>query len=1127
MLRLVLGPAGSGKTHWARQDLLKRAEAGQTGLFLLVPEQFSFETERGMLRLLGPKNAPLVEVESFTRLAQRIFSQTGGRAGRVIDDAGRAVLMGLALEQVSHELELYGRHADKPEFANQMLTVVRECKQAGACGEDLERLARALPDGVLRQKTTEIGRIMAVYEALVGRDYIDSDDDLTVLARKLMDFQYLAGKTVVLDSFKGFTHQQMLVLEQMLVQADSVTVTLCCDGLNGEPFDRFASVRRTARQLLELAKKTGVSVEPPLYLTEQKRFAVPSLCHLERNLFVSDAQAYTQPAKEVCVSRFANLYEEADGVAREIHRLAREEGLRYREIAVIARNIEDYNGILDAALERYEIPYFMDCRRPAASLPLFRLVMAAFDIVENGYDKQNIFVLLKTGLCGLSTLEISQLENYALLWNISGRRWEQEWTANPAGFAEEFSPAQKAELEKLNLLRQKAVAPVAAFRFALKRGKTGADLGGAVFQLLLDYEADKALAALCETLEKAGEAQAGQDQRQSWGLLMETLDQTVLALEGLPVRGKQYAGLWRLCVSFQDMGRLPQGLDQVTVGNAERMRPNSPAAVFVVGVNDGVFPRLLSGSGLLTPAERDKLITLGLEISDHGQEQASEERFLLYSSLCAASRRVYMSYLAKDGSGKPMAPSELIQRVEEILPDCGRPADAGNPMSLVEAVRPSMALAARLFRSGTPFAASLFSYLSGLPALSGQMNAIRRAANKREFHLSGEIAEKLFGKNMRLTASKIDVFHRCRFSYFCQYGVKAKPFRTAEMDVLERGTLIHKVLEQAVNQFGGKELAEVPEKELRSFVDQRLDEYVNQVMGGWQDKAPSMKYIIGRIARLLCLLLRHIGEGLHSSEFVPEKTELTFGGSDGVPPVALPLPDGGSVSLGGVIDRVDVYRKNGKAYVRVVDYKTGRREFNLSDVVYGQNLQMLTYLFALKKSGDAVMGEPVLPGGVLYLPARPPSVDLPRYAPREQVEKELKKQLKMNGLLLNDPDVLNAMEKGGEGVYTPYRLTKTGAPDGRYSSVADAAALGVIERHIDRLLTEMGAALHAGDISVNPRDGTDVTACQYCEYAAVCERDAWEENSQTPKWKASDALKLMEGEEKDGLSGNAGAEERH
>lgn len=1118
MLHFIFGRASSGKTTAITEELCRQVDEGKEGIILLVPEQYSFENERMLLRRLAGSSSDKVEVLSFTRLYDRVGRELGGIAGNRIDDGGRMIVMGQALKAVAGELSLYRGQAGSTEFAAAMLSAVAEFKQCAVTPEMLLRAAGQLPEGSLREKSRDIALVISAYDALLSQNYVDPLDDLTRLYRQLSDYAFFAERTVFIDSFKGFTAQQFLLLDRIVAQAEEVYLTLCTDRMEAEDdgLGLFSNIKKTARSIAWLAQKHGVALAEPVYLTNC-HIQEPALRALERGLFDLAAAPFPEDTEAVTVCAAGTAYEESAFIARTIRSLVRQRNYRYRDFAVIARDVSLYDGIIDTALAKHGIPCFIDSRKPADSLPLMVFASAALKSAVT-FKTDTLLCYLKTLLTPLSGPEIALLENYVYLWNIDRREWLSEWSRSPDGFRDRTGldkaerEEEKARLEEINRLRRLAIGPVA--RLAACPDGTAESLASAFFRLLTDCGAADRLRAYADFLDSRGEAEYADLQRQSWDFLMNLLDQLVLSLKEERISLARFGELFEQVLAVSTLGSIPQKLDEVQVGSADRMRPGHPKVTFLLGANQGVFPGQTGNGGLFNPTERARLIELGLSVADNWLGDAVEENFLLYTSVCSPSERLYVTYCCADRKGKKQEPSSLIGRIYRAVPGCRRVTEsASDPPVLekIEAPVPALEQTAAAWRTGGEVVEALKSYFEGNALYRDRLHAIRAAAESAGFILDKTAAGRLYGETIRLSATRLDVFHRCKFSYFCRFGLQAKQLRPADLDVLQRGTIVHFVLEKIISRYG-KELADTTASQRNQAVREYMDAYVAQFMDGAELKEPRFLYLFRRISLLLEELVSHIAAEFSQSEFSPVACELPVDYGGQVKPLEIPLQSGGKVAVCGTIDRVDLWSDRGKNYVRIVDYKTGSRSFNLPDVLYGLNLQMLIYLYTLKENGAGVLGGEATPTGILYMPSKRPMGQGP-----EPDELSVRQSLQMNGLLLDNIDVLQAMEKGTDSVYIPVKYGKKDRLPAKNENLIGEADFETIGIYIKHLLAQMGESLRAGEIEADPLDGRDSSACQYCDFHSVCGREPSSLNRKVPKMSGTETLQKMKEREKHGI----------
>lgn len=1085
MLHLILGRSGSGKTQYIRTLLRDLAGKGTQGMILLVPEQFSFESERAMLQLLGPRDAARVEVLSFSRLVDAVFRVYGGANGARIDDGGRMLLMSLALEQAQDHLELYARHRESPALAAKLLDLAAECRQCAVTTETLRQAADKLPDSALRRKVRELSLILDTYYALVARSFLDDQEDLDRLNETLLAHPFFRGRIVAIDAFKSFTVQEQHILSRILSQADEVYLTLCADAFSDKQggMGLFSPVQRTARRVAALAKRQNVPVAAPVVLGRQRRFSSEAIAYLEQNLFRPEAGPFPGETADILLCSAQDQASQCDFVARTAKRLLREEGLRCRDMAIIARDVEDYREEMTAALRRYDVPVFEDSRQPVDAQPLMVFVRAALEAAQ-GFGMEPVLRCLKTGLTNFTLSEISEFENYLLEWNLSGERLLRPFTQHPEGFGQAFQEQDVQKLESLNCLRERAIRPLERLRAACWEAD-GAQISRAVYVFLEETDAAGHLRALAQGLSDGGEEALALEQGRIWELLMQMLSQCAAALEGHRMPLARFAQLFDAVLASQDIGAIPQGLDEIPLGSADRMRVSSPRVVFLIGANEGEFPRTPSASGVFSDAERRRLIEAGLEMTDPFDLQAVEERLLAYQSLCAARERLYVCHTRSDGEGGAQAGSVILSELQRLFPHCPHlDAEEEGPLACVEGAAPAFRLAASRWRREDAFSAALKGYFASRADYAGRLASVGRAAEKSPVHFEKpENARRLFGDRLYLSASRVEVYHKCRFQYFCRYGLDAQPRRAARLDPLSSGTVTHDVLERLLRAYSPCQLHEMGPERRAQEIKRLLFAYLEEKMGGAQEKPKRFAYQFNQLAVVLEEVVGRLCEEFLHCSFTPVDFELKIDRDGPVPPYSLSLPDGGTLQIKGSIDRVDRMERDGKAYLRVIDYKSGGKEFLLSDVLSGLNMQMLIYLMCLWQNGGERYGE-VVPAGILYMPVKAAPAALGRGATQAEIDKARAKACRMSGMVLDHSLVIDGMEDDGKGVFIPARRDKDGGVKGTLITLTQLARL---RKKMDDILTAMGESLHRGEIGATPSFGAGYDrVCDWCDYKSVC-----------------------------------------
>ena len=1099
-MRVITGRAGSGKTTLILEEIARAARAGEGRQLLLVPELYSHAYERRMAEATGNHGARTAEVLTFSRLSGRVFADAGGLADTVLTPAGRLLVLQEAVRRTSAGLHVFAGAAERPEAVRELLRAVDEFKCYDVPPERLFSVLDELDpvdDVLLQDKLRDLGQIAAMYDKLCGETLPDPRDALTLLAARLPESRALDGAAIYLDAFNGFTPQELAVVEQLARQGFALTCALPCDLAEPEVFApgcrTFATLRRMAARLdLPFSHQD---------LGGDKRKRPADLAALEAEALRPARAPRPSDGYSVRLYAAASPYDECEHAAAEILRRVRGEGARWRDFVVTARDLGPYAAPLQMAMERYGVPVFLSEKSDLLQKPPLALVTGALAAVTGGWRYEDFFGCLKTGLCDLTPDEVDRLENYALTWRVQGGAWLRPFTGHPDGYGLAFDDAARETLAALNALRERAAAPFAAFAEALRAANTATEYARALYHFLEDVGAPARMNARAEAHEAAGRLQLAEEYRQLWEILVGAIEQFAWTCGDAPMDAKRFARLFTLVLGEYDVGTIPVSLDRVTCGGLERVAAGGAKHLIVLGANDGALPQATGAGGVLTETERLTLDNCGVRLSASGEERMLMEQELLYRALACPTDSLMLCWHETDAGGADARPSFLIGAVRELLagvPVSSHAAEGGRDR--LEAERPCVELAcAYLSGADTPAAQAAYARYADDPR-------VRRASGARAARgpLTGrDTVAGLYGARLNLTASRVDAFYSCRFSFFMRYGLRAKPRRRAEFAAPEAGTFIHYVLENTLAALEAREggAAGAPADEVSRVMRSFVARYIEEQLGGLQNKPARFRYLFRRLVKTMEAILENVLDELRVSDFQPIDYELDFSLSGDLPPIE--VADGEHAALlSGKVDRVDGYLKNGRLYVRVMDYKSGKKSFSLSDIWYGLNMQLVLYLYALQGEGLERYRErlsrelmEIVPAGVLYVPARDELTDAPRGTADETLRVLRQKALRRSGLVTDDMDVLEAMEHGlsGEGKFIPVKLSapKKGE-EGAPAPVAGAASLerfGRLARYAQGKLLEMARALAEGDVRADPYKNGQHDYCQWCEFRAACQFD--------------------------------------
>ncbi len=1081
MLRFILGTGGSGKTAYIHNQIEELVRSGEQEVILLVPDQSTFETEKAFLNLLGARLCKNVTVFGFDGMCRHVFRQTRNLPGNVIDNGTRAVLMSIALEQLTEKLTLLKTKRSRG-VVEMLLGTLSECKKNGISTAMLRAAADNISDETLRRKLGETALVFDTFDALLSQSYIDPLDNLDRLKNILLENHNLFSNQVLfVDSFSGFTAVQLEILRILMSRCREVNVALTLDPNGDKNEEVFAVSHATCEQLKALAKRDFVDIKAPVKLTQQLRFESDCLAALEQGVFRKHKTAFAELPKPIMLYHAADLFDECAFVARRIKELVIHGGMRYNDISVICRDDANYRGILDVMLEKYDIPYFMDARVDVSVKPAVRLIHAVFRLITDSFRREDMLSLLKTGLTDHSAEDIAAFENYVYIWNLGGRRLCEPFTLNPRGFADTFSDQDRQALARVEAVRKSVAEPLLAFRDGCK-DKTGREITALLYRLLEELQVPNALRRLYDVLEAGAEKGLGAEQIRVWSLLMDALDKTVAAVGDLPLSLARYYELLSIQISNIEFSQIPQTLDCVTVTTAQRVRISRQKAAFVIGCADGEFPAVPHASGLFSSYEIKQLLLNDIAVSDDFSYLANLETFMAYCALSAPSHRLFVSCPSVNLEGEKLKPSVIFSEIRKVFPALPTldKTDFDSRRDSMLALTPAFEEYARSLSANAAELRGLDGFFTVHPRYAAGAQAVKRAIARAPFRMENpDSARRLFGDNLTVSASQVEKFSLCRFSYFCNYGLRVRERLKAEINPMEYGTLVHYILEAFFTQYSKKEYSALSRQEIERFIRTAVAGYLESYFGGSETKAQSFLYRLDVLCDNLLLMLSHIIGELCQSDFEVADCELKIG-SD-IPAYTLKLPNGQSIAVCGSVDRVDVMKTGDETFLRVVDYKTGSKTFKLSDILYGLNLQMLLYLCSVQAQGKERYGAST-PAGILYMPAVVPNIRADGKS-ADEINREISSKFKMNGLLLDDVRVIKGMDKTEAAAYIPVKI-KNGSADGS-DSLATLAQFGSIFKRLNATVVKMGEKLFDGDVQAIPLKGS-ADACQYCPYDSVC-----------------------------------------
>jgi len=1054
MLHLLLG------TDWTanRDEILRRigrdVRSEKGGRILLVPELISHEAERQLCAAAGDTASRFAEVLSFTRLARRVAEHQQTSMEDCLDAGGRVVAMAAATHQLHSRLKAYAAVETKPEFLTGMIDAVDEFKRCCITSADLLAAAEGA-DGALAQKLQELALILESYDAVCGRGKRDPRDQATLMLEQMEAGDFAGKHTFYIDGFPDFTRQNMAVLHHLILHAPDVTVSVNCDSLNSGKM-AFEKAADTASQIYRFARNEGVEVQ-----IEYIEPAPSPLLPLRKALFQGQLEQGSL-RNVVKAYQAESPYMECMAAAEQIMELVRG-GCRYRDIMVVCADFPGYKPLLKLAFSSCGIPAYLSGTEDILQKSVIGTVLSGMEAALEGFEQRSVIRYLRSVLSPLNPDECDLIENYAVIWGIRGSKWLEDWKNHPEGLSGIWTESAEKQLSELNRIRKLAVEPLRLLSDSFRSSKNLVQQIDGICTYLEQLDLERRLEKLAKKMDTSGDNRSAQILNQLWEILIGALDQLYDVLGDTVWNTENFTALFRLLLSQYDVGTIPPVLDAVQVGAVSTQRLHQQNHLIVLGVGEGNLPGYTGAAGVLTDQERVALRQLGVPLTGGNLEGIQAEFAEIYGVFCGATETVTVYNSSEQ-------PSYIFRRLSQM---------AGGVEQA--AVQYGAAL------SGKPEAAAYLARFRrrDLAEELGAVDDYDKILSRSNYEL-GQIQrvhiDALYGNTLRLSASQIDRQAECRLSYFLKYGLRAKERKEAEVDPAEFGTYVHAVLEdtaRTVKEMGG--FPTVSLEQTLEIADRFSESYAREHFS--QLDSQRLSYLFRRNTQELQMVVRELWDELQQSKFQPEDFEVNFGSGDGLPPIVIP----GSrmnAQLQGFVDRVDVWKNGPNSYYRVVDYKTGRKDFDYCDVFNGVGLQMLLYLFALRECGESVVGENPIPAGVQYFPARVPYVSADGQLTPEELEKLRSKNWIRKGLLLCDEAVLQAMEPGDSYKRLCCDVKKDGSITG---DLADREQLKMLKEYMFRILGRMVDDIASGNVEPNPYTrGSSHSACDYCPYGPVC-----------------------------------------
>ena len=1079
-IRFIFGRAGTGKSRFCLEQMKKKIENydNQHKLVLIVPEQYTFDTEKKFLDIVTEKGLLRGEVLSFKRMAHRVSEECGGRTELRISDSGRNMLIYKLLKDKSEELQYFNRMAKKQGFSSIVSKVITEFKKYNISGEILSSKEDEINDEELKKKISDLKLIFNSFNEILHKRFIDSDDELTFLAKRLKDCNIYDDAEIWIDEFTTFTPQQLEVIKVLAKKAKVVNITLCSDSLSGgsdiDYTDIFDAIKNTENSILRIMKEGNISYLEPIDLNKGQSYRFlnnEDLQHLERHFFTYPFKEYKGKANNVRIYKANNSYDEVEVVAKDILRMVRDNGYRFKDIAVVCRNIDEYEKISTVIFNEYNIPFFIDKKREILNNPLVVVIISSLEILASNWSYESVFKYLKSGLVNVERDYIDILENYILANGIKGYKWTKDLYDK-----ENISEEENTILEIMEEIR----SPLMKLHNRIKGKNKVRDFATNLYEFLNELNVFKTLEVWLEEFNSLGLQDKIKEYIQVPEMVIEILDQVVEVLGDEVLDIKEFTKILISGFEERDIGVIPMSLDQVNIGDISRVKGREVKALYLIGVNDGVLPAANKEEGIISDRERELLRNIGIRLASDTKSRAFEEQFIVYTALTIPSEYLMVTFPMADFEGKSLRPSIIIPRLKKVLPNVVEESEIYNIRDRRDKFN---------------------KITAPTPTFNELISALRMEFEKENVDEYWAQAFKWFENNEEFKNKSNRMFKGLTYTNLVEKIPREKIKRLYQSEnkkLIFNVSRIENVLDDFTNTVRNEKIAwsdlnrERCKVIVNELVDKRLESDSNSIL----NSTKKYKYFADRFKRTITKSVMVISEQMRKGKFEVFKNEFAFGGFSDGEPIKIDLPSNETVYLVGRVDRIDTLDLDGNTYIKIVDYKSGAKKFNLTEVYYGLQIQLLVYLDALIKNSKYILQKQAMPGAILYFRIDDPIIKSKKQLTEEEIKDNILKELKMSGLLLKDINVVKAMDNDMDSysLIIPAAIKK----DGNFtssSSVITEEQFDTLRKYVNDKMSEICEEMLSGEIKIEPCKNNNTAYCSYCDYSSVCQFDTSIENN--------------------------------
>ncbi len=1068
-MKLIYGRAGTGKTEYIFNDI-KNKIASEEKIYIITPEQFSYTAEKRLLDTLGDGAVLQVEVLSFERMAYRVINETIPNIDFKIEKSGKSMIIFDAINKEQKKLRFLGKSIDNVETIIKQIT---EYKKHNINVEILKKQVEETEDEYLKLKLNDMLIMYTKFEEVIEGRFLDENDVLTMLVENIEKSNLFNNAIFYIDEFAGFTKQEYEVIKKLEDISKELYITICTDSLRVEKSPEADIFYDNKQAIQTLCNISDINKDEQIYLEENHRFKNEELSFMEKNIFGIPYKIYNKEVENIELSYADNQYVEIENVASKIIKLVRDKGYRFKDIALICNNIDTYSSLCKVIFREYEIPVFIDEKKEITQNIIIKYILGILDIFVKNWSYETVFNYIKTGIVGIDN--IYELENYCLKWGIQGKKFYNE----PWNFEKDKKEENEID-ENLNFNREQQILiePLLKLKEEITNNKTVEQISQILYSFLIEHLLNKDM-DMRENINT-------EENIEAFNLITNVLEEMSQIFKDEKISFENYLNLLRTGIATKELNQIPNSNDHVIVGDINRSKTHRVKAVFIIGVNDGVFPRATTTEGFFNDKDRERLKDKGLELAKGIKEKMYEENFNIYKAFSTAEEKLYISYSASDINGDNLRKSLIISRIKKVFPKI-----IEQKVEKDEVLTKNITFSKLLNHLGEEEWNEVYEWYNRHYNFK-----LKKALEGREYtnvptNINIENIQKLYGNNLKTSISKLEKYASCPFSYFLTYGLRLSSKEKLDVRPIDTGSFMHDVIDKFFKQLNEENISvkDVDDDIIERIVDGIVEEKL--MFGSKFTLAPKYKIMCERLSKVLYTSIRYIVESLKDSSFEVLGTEVVFNNKEGstYPPINLETKDGKHIQIEGKIDRIDIAKLPDGKYIRIIDYKSSKKDIELNKVIAGLQLQLITYIDAICKN------EKVMPAGALYYSLIEPQIKKGRLIndDKAEIEKLIRQNYKMNGLILADINIVKAMDNSFDGISSskiPIEIDKKTNEIKESTNLVTREEFENLQKYANKIIKQIANEILSGNIEIKPfynNKSMSKTPCSYCEFKSICQ----------------------------------------